>query len=64
MKFPLFRYNYNWQYNGVAPYENIRLWCRENFGPEGPTAGNWMSAFETIYFVRQEDYSMFLLRWA
>ena len=63
MSFPFFRYNYRWQYNGAASFHEICTWCRQTFGPEGPSAGNWQAAWETIHFVREEDYAVFLLRW-
>lgn len=59
--FPLFKFNYCWQYNGAAPYHEIYHWCLETFGQGN---GNWASAWETMYFVREEDYTTFLLRWA
>lgn len=61
MSFPLFKYNYNWQYTGVAPYHEIYLWCVETFGTGN---NNWAAGWETVYFVREQDYAAFLLRWA
>ena len=57
MSVPLFK----WQYNGVAPYHEIYLWCLETFGTGG---SDWAAARETIYFVREQDYTAFLLRWS
>jgi len=52
-------YNHSWQYNGVAPFEDIRQWCRRTFGYSG-----WSWRNETIFFVHKTDYVTFLLRWS
>jgi len=49
----------SWQYNGVAPWTDIVYWCRVTFGAE-----NFIAAWETITFDREQDYAMFLLRWS
>ena len=64
MKLPFSKYNYNWQYTGIVPFDDIRTWCRDNFGPEGDTAGRWQAIWETIWFVNQKDYNWFMLRWS
>lgn len=61
MSFPLFKYNHSWQYNGVAPFHEIYFWCTETFGLG---KGDWEAGWETVYFVREEDYEFFLLRWS
>jgi len=48
----------SWQYNGVAPFDNVLQWCELHFG------NNWIWDWETIYFKREEDKTVFLLRWA
>ena len=48
----------SWQYNGIAPFVEILQWCEKNFD------NNWIWNWETIYFKREEDKTMFLLRWA
>ena len=49
---------YTWQYNGAAPWKEIKDWCKEcipnNWGDNG---------FETIYFNDYDSYVLFLLRW-
>jgi hypothetical protein len=53
------KHNYpRWQYTGVAPFEDVMIWCEQHFG------NNWIWNFETIYFKREEDRTMFMLRWA
>lgn len=47
-----------WQYNGVAPFDNVLVWCEEHFG------NDWIWDWETIYFKREEDKTAFLLRWS
>ena len=60
MKLSFFKYNYHWQYNGVAPFWEIYLWCTETFGLGN---GDWATSLETVHFVREQDYAVFLLRW-
>jgi len=52
-----------WQYNGIAEMSEITTWCKKHFGYDY-FGGRWSCVFETIYFDREEDYTMFLLRWA
>ncbi len=63
MSFPIFKYNHNWQYNGAAPFIDIVTWCTQMFGHCG-SSGSWDHVWETIYFVEDADYALFLLRWA
>jgi hypothetical protein len=51
----------SWQYNGKAYWWEILEWCHDNFGFVG---NRWMHRYETIFFIREDDYAMFLLRWA
>ncbi len=48
----------SWQYNGSAPFLEVKLWCEEHF------ENDWIWNFETIYFKHEKDKSLFLLRWA
>lgn len=48
----------HWQYNGVAAFDDIALWCEQTFG------NNWAWSFETIYFKNERDRTLFLLRWS
>lgn len=48
----------SWQYNGVAPLNDILLWCEEKFGDD------YVWSFETIYFKHESDRTMFVLRWS
>jgi hypothetical protein len=50
---------YKWQYNGRAPWDDIVKWCFETFG-----TSYWWPHHETICFTSEEDYALFLLRWA
>lgn len=47
-----------WQYNGVAPFDEITDWCKQNI------QGFSVIKFETIWFHNESDYILFLLRWA
>jgi hypothetical protein len=49
----------SWQYTGVAPWEDIVDWCQSTFD-----ADSFRARWETIYFLRSQDYAMFLLRWS
>jgi len=51
-------YHRKWQYNGVAPWDEIMAWCDTN------VKGYSYIKFETIYFSREQDYNWFLLRWS
>ena len=48
-------------------YEEVRAWCKENFGPEprNPDAwSRWWHKFESsILFRDEKDYVLFILRW-
>ena len=48
----------SWQYNGAAPWREIKQWCLDHFGVFDSNGS------ETIYFARDEDYTMFVLRWS
>jgi hypothetical protein len=48
-----------WQYNGVAPWEEIMAWCDQHIGWE-----NYFAPWETIYFRNDSDHTLFLLRWS
>ena len=48
----------SWQYNGVAPFEELLVWCEQHFGDD------WIWNFEIIYFKHQRDLAFFLLRWS
>jgi len=48
----------SWQYNGVAPFEEVAVWCERHFG------NDWIWNFETIYFKHERDRTAFMLRWA
>lgn len=50
--------SYQHRYNGTATFQDIMLWCEENFG------NDWIWNFETIYFKHEKDKLLFLLRWA
>lgn len=47
-----------WQYNGVAPFDDVLDWCEEHLG------NDWIWNFETIYFKHERDRTAFMLRWA
>ena len=48
---------WEWQYNGVAPWEDIVRWCYANL------QGEWSAAWEIIHFKSEGDYAWFLLTW-
>lgn len=48
----------SWQYNGIAPFDEVLQWCEQHFG------NNWIWNWETIYFKREEDKLLFLLKWS
>jgi hypothetical protein len=48
----------SWQYNGVAPFPEVAVWCEQHFG------NNWIWNFETVYFKHERDRTMFMLKWA
>lgn len=47
-----------WQYNGVAPWDEIVAWARENL-----TDPYWSANVETFIFHNERDYTLFMLRW-
>lgn len=47
-----------WQYNGVAEFTQIVLWCEQNLGD------NFIWNFETFYFKQEKHKILFLLKWA
>jgi hypothetical protein len=47
-----------WQYNGDAPWKEIKDWCKECIPDNCSDNG-----FETIYFNDYDSYVLFLLRW-
>jgi len=49
----------SWQYNGIAPWRDIYIWCQEHFGTNFGT-----NHHETIYFNSEADQVLFLLRWS
>lgn len=51
-------YPYVWQWGGSAPFEEILYWCRRTFGHSG-----WTNRDINFYFVHEEDYTAFLLKW-
>jgi len=48
-----------WQYNGVAPFDDIYQWCRQNI-PMHVTMNGW----ETFTFTDEKAYVWFILRWS
>ena len=48
----------SWQFNGVAPFQDIMLWCEEHLH------NDWIWNFETIYFKHEKYKLLFILRWA
>jgi hypothetical protein len=49
-----------WQYNGVAPFMSIVFWCINTF----ESVEVWDYSSDTIWFMREQDYVLFLLRWS
>ena len=49
-----------WQYNGVAPFDDICQWCRQNIQNEFWSMNGW----ETFTFTDEKAYVLFILRWA
>jgi hypothetical protein len=50
---------HRWQYNHAAAWFDILDWCQEHFVFE-----DWSHNWDEITFRREEDYVIFLLRWA
>lgn len=50
----------SWYYDdsNVTPFEEVLLWCEERFG------NDWVWSWNTIYFKREQDRTLFLLRWS
>ena len=48
-----------WQYNGVAPFMSIVFWCINTF----ESVEVWDYSSDTIWFMREQDYVLFLLKW-
>jgi hypothetical protein len=56
---------YSWQYNGVAPWNDIVVWCMQNLYHGGHYEPNWYTnQKETFYFKDEKEYILFLLRWS
>ena len=51
-------YNHKWQYNGVAPMNEILHWCKQNI------KGYSYIQFETVWLARKQDYVLFILKWS
>jgi len=49
-----------WQYNGVAPMDEILSWCKQTLIAHTYGYYGW----ETIYFFDKSAYVLFLMRWA
>jgi hypothetical protein len=41
-------------------FHKIYLWCRDQFGDEH----GWTHQYPTFYFRNEQDYILFLLKWA
>ena len=48
----------NWQYTGVAPFDDVLDWCERTFG------NDFLWNHETIYFKTDQDKMLFALRWS
>ena len=48
----------SWQYNGVAPFDEIYQWCRQHI-PDQFTINGW----ETFIFKSEKSYLWFVMRW-
>ena len=49
--------NYQYQYNGVAPWNTLIIWCDQHL------AGRFYFHNETITFLDVGSYAWFKLRW-
>lgn len=47
-----------WQYNGVAPFDEVYRWCQKNI-PDYIKYNGW----ETLVFTDEKAYIWFILRW-
>jgi len=48
----------SWQYNGVAPWNDIVSWCNTMIPNDV-----WSNGCETLSFDNEAAYVWFLLRW-
>ena len=48
----------SWQYNGVAPFDDVLAWCEEQL------CNDFIWNLETIYFKTEQDKLLFALRWS
>jgi hypothetical protein len=56
---------YSWQYNGVAPWNDLVVWCIGNLYHGGHYEPNWyINQKDTFYFKDEKEYMLFLLRWS
>ena len=49
---------YQWQYNGVASWQDICNWCSYH------CKSWWTNRRDTMYFDDEKEYAWFLLRWS
>ena len=56
-------YPYNAQQSGKEQDE-IKQWCRDNFGEPNLIHGKWYPLVFTIQFAIEADRNWFLLRWS
>jgi hypothetical protein len=56
---------YSWQYNGVASWDELLVWCMKNLYHGEYYKTNWYTNHrDTFYFTDEKEYMLFLLRWA
>lgn len=56
---------YTWQYNGMAPWHEIIIWCMEHLYNGGHYEPSWSTNMsDTFYFKDSKEYTLFLLRWS
>ena len=57
-----------WQYNGIAPFNEIVKWCRLHLGPMGYDILNdkisWTLYKQEGLFLDDRSYVLFTLRWS
>lgn len=57
-----------WSYNsykGVAQWDEIVNWCRDNLYHGGYYEPNWSTdGYDNIFFTDPKEYQWFLLRWS
>lgn len=51
---------YQWQYNGVASFQEILKWCCDSL----PKSSFGYRGWETIDFFDELSYTLFLVRWS